>query len=417
MSARQTVRVFKTSSPNEVTGESKLPDVFLVPIRNDIVHFVFYNLNKNRRQPYAVNQHAGMMYNAESWGPGRAVARVPRVSGSGTHRSGQGAFANSCRGGRMFNPTTVWRRWNRKVNLTQKRHAVASALAASAVPSLVLARGHDINQVPEIPLVVDSLQVSATKDLLKIFYSLGLGDELAKVNDSKKIRPGNGKNRNRRYKIKKGPLVIYDNDSINVKKSARNIPSVDVCHVDRLNLLQLAPGGHLGRLIVWTKSAFEKLDKIFGTQTAPGELKKGYVLERPVVSNANISRIINSDDIQSVIRPVKENKVLHDKQKKNPLTNKVKMDYLNPYAKIKKANYKKAQEENIKNKDANRKARLAKKKEHRKKGRQFIIKYHKELEGANEETIKNYKEYILSTKVGKEALKQHEKLEEENKKE
>ena len=120
MSARQTVRVFKTSSPNEVTGESKLPDVFLVPIRNDIVHFVFYNLNKNRRQPYAVNQHAGMMYNAESWGPGRAVARVPRVSGSGTHRSGQGAFANSCRGGRMFNPTTVWRRWNRKVNLTQK---------------------------------------------------------------------------------------------------------------------------------------------------------------------------------------------------------------------------------------------------------------------------------------------------------
>ena len=95
------------------------------------------------------------------------------------------------------------------------------------------------------------------------------------------------------------------------------------------------------------------------------------------------------------------------------MTNKVKMDYLNPYAKIKKANYKKAQEENIKNKDANRKARLAKKKEHRKKGRQFIIKYHKELEGANEETIKNYKEYILSTKVGKEALKQHEKLEEE----
>jgi len=43
------------------------------------------------------------------------------------------------------------------------------------------------------------------------------------------------------------------------------------------------------------------------------------------------------------------------------------MDFLNPYAKIKKANYRKAQEENIKNKDANRKAILAKKKEHRKK--------------------------------------------------
>jgi len=58
-----------------------------------------------------------MKHSAESWGPGRAVARVPRVSGSGTHRSGQGAFANQCRKGRMFAPTHTWRRWHRKVNL------------------------------------------------------------------------------------------------------------------------------------------------------------------------------------------------------------------------------------------------------------------------------------------------------------
>jgi hypothetical protein len=42
--------------------------------------------------------------------------------------------------------------------------------------------------------------------------------------------------------------------------------------------LQLAPGGHLGRFCIWTKSAFEKLDAIFGTQvgvcpgSAVGEL-------------------------------------------------------------------------------------------------------------------------------------------------
>lgn len=58
-----------------------------------------------------------MKHSAESWGPGRAVARVPRVSGSGTHRSGQGAFTNQCRKGRMFAPTHTWRRWHRKVNL------------------------------------------------------------------------------------------------------------------------------------------------------------------------------------------------------------------------------------------------------------------------------------------------------------
>lgn len=51
-------------------------------------------MNKNKRQAYAVTKTAGMQYSAESWGTGRAVARVPRVSGGGTSRSGQGAFAN-----------------------------------------------------------------------------------------------------------------------------------------------------------------------------------------------------------------------------------------------------------------------------------------------------------------------------------
>ena len=199
MSARQIVRVFEAKAPNKIAEEIQLPEVFLAPVRSDLINTVFANLNKNRRQAYGVDQRAGMEYNAESWGPGRAVARVPRVSGSGTHRSGQGAFANSCRGGRMYNPNTVWRRLHRKVNLTQRRHAVASAIAASAVPSLVLARGHRVNDVPEIPLVVDSLQVSKTKDLLKILYALGCGEELETIISTKKIRPGVGKARNRKY--------------------------------------------------------------------------------------------------------------------------------------------------------------------------------------------------------------------------
>lgn len=410
--SRQLVRVFSSKTPNTTVTELPIPQVFLGPVRSDLVEFVHSNLNKNRRQPYAVNKDAGMMYNAESWGTGRAVARVPRVGGSGTHRSGQGAFANSCRGGRMFNPTTVWRRWNRKVNLTQRRHAVAAALAASGVPSLVLARGHRINQVAEVPLVLDSLQISTTKELLKILSMIGLQEELTRIVSSKKIRAGAGKQRNRRYKLRRGPLIIYDNASVNVVRAARNIPGVDVCHIDRLNLLQLAPGGHLGRLIVWTQGAFQKLDHIFGTADKAGVGKKGYILERPILSNANIARIINSDDIQSVVKPIQTNKILHDRQKKNPLTNKVKMNFLNPYAKEKKANYKKEQEENIAKRDERRKKRLALKKEHRKKGRQFITKYYKELEGANEKTIKEYKNYIKSTKVGKEALKDLDKDEE-----
>ncbi len=55
------------------------------------------------------------------------------------------------------------------------RYAVVSALAASAVPSLVLARGHRIEQVPEIPLVVDDgvETYSKTRKALELLEKLG----------------------------------------------------------------------------------------------------------------------------------------------------------------------------------------------------------------------------------------------------
>lgn len=47
------------------------------------------SIAKNKRQAYAVSAKAGHQTSAESWGTGRAVARIPRVGGGGTHRSGQ----------------------------------------------------------------------------------------------------------------------------------------------------------------------------------------------------------------------------------------------------------------------------------------------------------------------------------------
>lgn len=83
----------------------------------------------------------GHQTSAESWGTGRAVARIPRVRGGGTHRSGQGAFGNMCRGGRMFAPTKTWRRWHRKISVNQKRYAMVSAIAATGSPALVMSKG------------------------------------------------------------------------------------------------------------------------------------------------------------------------------------------------------------------------------------------------------------------------------------
>merc|ERR1719284_156949 len=131
-----------------------MPTVLTMPLRPDLVRFVHMNMAKNKRQAYAVSSKAGYDTAAESWGTGRAVARIPRVPGGGTHRSGQAAFGNMCRGGGMFCPTKTWRRWHRRVNVGQKRHAVVTALAASCLPPLVMARGHRIGEVAELPLVV-----------------------------------------------------------------------------------------------------------------------------------------------------------------------------------------------------------------------------------------------------------------------
>jgi len=413
MASRQVVRVFSSKNPNTTVGEVAVPHVFHAPIRSDIVHFVFYNLNKNRRQAYAVNKDAGMMYNAESWGTGRAVARIPRVGGSGTHRSGQGAFGNQCRGGRMFNPNTTWRRWHRKVNLTQRRHAVASAVAASAVPSLVLARGHRINQLPEVPFVVDSLNFTQTSEVIEVFNRFGLREELEKVKDTRKVRPGQGKYRNRRYKTRKGPLVVFGNEDNLVQQSARNIPGVELVHVDRLNLLQLAPGSHLGRLIVWTSSAFKRLNHIFGILNQPAVGKKGYTIQRPLLVNANLARIVNSNEVQSVVRPKQRNAQLHDRQKRNPLTNHAKMNFLNPYDKERRAAERKAHADNKANRATRLQQKKAARKAFRRSGRKFISEYNKQLQVANKRSEQEYKDYIKSIKVGKDAMKEVEDVEQE----
>jgi large subunit ribosomal protein L4e len=331
--ARPQVSVFKVEDKNvTATEQVKLPDVLLSPIRPDIVRFVHTSMAKNRRQPYAVSAGAGHQHSAESWGTGRAVARIPRVSGGGTSRAGQGAFGNMCRGGRMFAPTKTWRKWHRKINVNQKRYAVASSLAASALPALVMARGHLINEVPEVPLVVDdSVEgVQKTKQAIVVLRGLAAYSDVVKARDSRKLRAGKGKLRNRRHVNRRGPLVVYNEDN-GVTKAFRNLPGVDLCHVDRLNLLQLAPGGHMGRFIIWTKSAFGRLDQIFGSVTRPSVQKTGYTLPRAPMVQSDLTRLINSDEIQSKVRPsVKSRRRVS--QKKNPLTNLGALVTLNPYA-------------------------------------------------------------------------------------
>merc|ERR1712232_1116801 len=329
--ARPLVQIW--DAEGKQSSQYALPAVFTAPIRSDVVQFVHTNINKNSRQAYAVSVGAGYQTSAESWGTGRAVARIPRVPGGGTHRAGQAAFGNMCRGGGMFAPNKVWRRWHRRVNLNQKRMAVCAALAASALPSLVMARGHSIDNVPEVPLVVANDAFSGlekTKAAVALLKAVNAYDDVERSHDSKNIRAGTGKRRNRRFTSRVGPLVVYD-ESGPLTRAFRNLPGVELCQVSRLNLLRLAPGGHLGRFIIWTEGAFKQLDNIFGTFDTESTQKKGYTLPRPKMANSDLTSIINSDEIQSVLRPKQAGSPFHP-LKKNPLRNFGFMVKLNPYA-------------------------------------------------------------------------------------
>jgi len=331
MTSRPTVSAY-SAEDGSVTGSVNMPAVFTAPIRDDLVQFCHSNMSKNRRQGRAVYWHAGHEHSAESWGTGRAVARIPRISGSGTHRSGQGAFGNMCRKGRMFAPLKLWRKWHRKVNTNQKRNAVASALAAAACGPLVMARGHNISDVPELPLVMDSFSSDKTSALLKALSKLGVDGDLQRVRASKRLRAGQGKYRNSRFTLRKGPLIVHGDGDSDVKQAARNLPGVDTCAVTRLNLLQLAPGGHLGRLVIFTKDAFAGIDGIWGTYSEKGS-KAGFQLGRSMMSCADLARIINSDQIQGKLRMERVNTDVSSKGKKNPLKNRTLMQRLNPAAK------------------------------------------------------------------------------------
>jgi len=337
---RPLVSVFNSEKKGEVKSSVALPDVFLAPIRTDVVRYVHSEVSKNRRQPYAVTRFAGMQTAAESWGTGRAVSRIPRVPGGGTHRAGQGAFGNMCRGGRMFAPTKTWRRWSHKISQGQRRFARVSALAASSETALVQARGHLIDQVAELPLVVsdDIESYDTSKKAVEFLKRVGALPELLKVKESKHLRPGQGKARGRRYIQKKGPLVVYKKNS-GIAKAFRNIPGVDLCRVESLDILNLAPGAQVGRFIIWTESAFKELAKHFGSYGSKENVSsyktrngQTYTLPKAVIQNTDINAIIQSDSVQNVVKDRKIQKQKKRRQYRNAFNSKKLMVRLNPAA-------------------------------------------------------------------------------------
>lgn len=138
--------------------------------------------------------------------------------------------------------------------------------------------------------------------------------------------------RDRRRIARRGPLIIYFKDE-GLRRAFRNIPGIETMCVDKMNLLKLAPGGHVGRFVIWTESAFARLNELFGTWKSQSTLKKGYNLPQPKMANTDLSRFLKSEEIRKVLRDPRK-KIFRRVRRLNPLSNVRQLIKLNPYAEV-----------------------------------------------------------------------------------
>lgn len=235
----------------EEAGDVELPEVFKSPIRLDVISRAVIAQQSRRFQPQGRNRMAGKRTTAESFGVGRALSRVPRISEPPL--SGQGAFAPGTVGGRLAFPPTPLKKLIKQINRKERRLALSSAIAFTASKEAVKERGHRFDEELDFPLIVsdDIEKYSKASEAKALMTTLGVWDDIEKVQDTVKIR-----NHKKKHRI--GPLVVVS-DSRTAGKAFGNLAGVNVVTVKDLSVEDLAPGTRPGRLTIWTESAVKEL--------------------------------------------------------------------------------------------------------------------------------------------------------------
>jgi large subunit ribosomal protein L4e len=148
-----------------------------------------------------------------------------------------------------------------KINQKERALARKSALAATGCADCVKARGHQFDDNVSFPVVVsDAAQdLTTTAEVSAFLEKIGLGYDLDRAKDGRKIRAGRGTMRNRKYRTPVSVLIVVAEREVPIFKSASNLPGVQIEAVGNLSAATLAPGGDAGRLTVYTESAFAKI--------------------------------------------------------------------------------------------------------------------------------------------------------------
>jgi large subunit ribosomal protein L4e len=235
-----------------ITREISLPAVFEEEYRPDLIKRAVIALQSTRRQPHGTDPYAGIRSSAVGWGSGRGVSHVPRI-----RNGSRAAKVPQAKGGRAAHPPLTAKILIRYINKKEKQKALRSAIAASICDELVRGRGHVFEG--DVPVVLEDQfeELSRTSEVIAALSAAGVYGDVERAKLSKKVRPGRGKMRGRRYRQRKSLLIVTADKPL---RAARNLAGVDAITVDELNTEHLAPGTHPGRLTVWTESALMRLE-------------------------------------------------------------------------------------------------------------------------------------------------------------
>jgi len=256
------------TATKQASGDVELPAQFTEAVRPDLITRAVLALQAAARQSYGGYGDAGMRHSAKlsrrrrkyrgSYGKG--ISRVPRKihSARGSQMYMVGALAAGTVGGRRAHPPKPYKDWTQKVNKVENRKAIRSAMAASVQADLIAQRGHKVPK--EFPFIIadDFEKITKTAELEKALVALGFAEELSRAS-VRKIRAGKGKARGRKYKTPTSFLFVVGKDDAPLFKAAGNIPGADITAVEGMNAELLAPGAMPGRLVLYTKSAIDRL--------------------------------------------------------------------------------------------------------------------------------------------------------------
>lgn len=241
----------------------EIPGIFKIQPRKDLVQKANKSFESRNKQIQGRDKRAGLRNTATSWGTGHGISRAPRIKGSGFSTARNVGRVPFAVGGRRSHPIKKDKVLQKKINKKAYTLSMISAISSSGAYDWVKSRGHIIDNIPELPLVIDDKiqTIKKTSAAFKIFSDLGLNTELSKSKQSKKIRAGKGKRRGRKYKKNRGILFVIKED-FGIMKATRNIPGIEIVKFENMSINNLAPGGSLGRLILWSQSAFDELNNL-----------------------------------------------------------------------------------------------------------------------------------------------------------